>query len=423
MKKYKLLVALMLLIALIGKSVISLGVTQADVDAEKKKADQLKTEAEQKKKEQTNIKSDKAVATTDLNTINSQIDSLQSEIDALGENLDELNSEIKTKENEIKEKEKEYKEKEAILKKRLVAIYKNGGTSYLDVLFSSANYVDMLSSYDVVEKIAESDNKLMDEIQKTKESLENNKKELENKKSDVEKTKKQKDEKNAQLIVAKKQKQTEVDKLSDKEKATQTEIDNKQKAIQQAEQSMASIFKKLQAQLAAQKAAEEARKKAAASKPSSSDSSKGSSSTGLAGLNFDGTFQWPTTTKLVTSRMKFRWGRMHKGIDIGVAYQPVYAAASGIAYNAYNPGGYGTYVMLFHGNGYVTLYGHLSTSKVADGQTVSKGQVIAISGNSGGSTGPHLHFEIRRAESAADFFSKSPLDPLQYLPGGYTLNE
>lgn len=121
--------------------------------------------------------------------------------------------------------------------------------------------------------------------------------------------------------------------------------------------------------------------------------------------------------------MKFRWGRMHKGIDIGVAYQPVYAAASGIAYNAYNPGGYGTYVMLFHGNGYVTLYGHLSTSKVADGQTVSKGQVIAISGNSGGSTGPHLHFEIRRAESAADFFSKSPLDPLQYLPGGYTLNE
>ena len=134
MKKYKLLVALMLLIALIGKSVISLGVTQADVDAEKKK-------------ELTNIKSDKAVATTDLNTINSQIDSLQSEIDALGENLDELNSEIKTKENEIKEKEKEYKEKEAILKKRLVAIYKNGGTSYLDVLFSSANYVDLLFSF------------------------------------------------------------------------------------------------------------------------------------------------------------------------------------------------------------------------------------------------------------------------------------
>ena len=407
MKKYKLLVALMLLIALMGKSVISLGVTQADVDAEKKKADKLITEAEQKKKELTNIKSDKAVATTDLNTINGQIE--------------ELNSEIKTKENEIKVKEKEYKEKEEILKKRLVALYNKGSTSYLDVLFSSANYVDMLSSYDVVEKIAESDNKLMEEIQKVKESLENNKKELENKKADVEKAKKQKDEKNSQLKVAKNQKQTEVNKLSDKEKATQTEIDNKQKAIQQAEQSMASIFKKLQAQIAAQRAAEEARKRSASSR-SGGSSSRGSSS-GVAGLNFDGTFQWPTATKIVTSRMKYRWGRMHKGIDIGVSYQPIYAAASGIAYNAYNPGGYGTYVMLFHGNGYVTLYGHLSTSKVADGQTVSKGQVIAISGNSGGSTGPHLHFEIRKAESASDFFSKSPLDPLQYLPGGYTLNE
>ena len=184
---------------------------------------------------------------------------------------------------------------------------------------------------------------------------------------------------------------------------------------------MASIFKKLQAQIAAQRAAEEARKRSASSR-SGGSSSRGSSS-GVAGLNFDGTFQWPTATKVVTSRMKYRWGRMHKGIDIGVSYQPIYAAASGIAYNAYNPGGYGTYVMLFHGNGYVTLYGHLSTSKVADGQTVSKGQVIAISGNSGGSTGPHLHFEIRKAESASDFFSKSPLDPLQYLPGGYTLNE
>ena len=421
MKKYKLLVALMLLIALMGKSVISLGVTQADVDAEKKKADKLKTEAEQKKKELTNIKSDKAVATTDLNTINGQIENLQSEINGLSEKLEELNSEIKTKENEIKVKEKEYKEKEEILKKRLVALYKKGSTSYLDVLFSSANYVDMLSSYDVVEKIAESDNKLMEEIQKVKESLENNKKELENKKADVEKAKKQKDEKNSQLKVAKNQKQTEVNKLSDKEKATQTEIDNKQKAIQQAEQSMASIFKKLQAQIAAQRAAEEARKRSASSR-SGGSSSRGSFS-GVAGLNFDGTFQWPTATKVVTSRMKYRWGRMHKGIDIGVSYQPIYAAASGIAYNAYNPGGYGTYVMLFHGNGYVTLYGHLNSSNVADGQMVSKGQVIAVSGNSGGSTGPHLHFEIRKAESASDFFSKSPLDPLQYLPGGYTLNE
>ena len=426
--KKRLFVALLLVFVLIGQSVVSLGVTQADVDAEKKKANQLKEEQEQKKKELAGVKSDKAVATNDLESINNQINTLESEIDTLKEQLDQLNNEIKTKESEITQKEKEYKEKEDILKKRLVALYKNGNTSYLEVLLSSSNYIDMLSSYDVVEKIAESDNKLMNEIKETKDSLESDKKDLESKRASVEATKKSKDEKNSQLALVTKQKQEQVNKLSDKEKETQNEIDKNQKAIQDAEQSMANVFKKLQAQLEAQKKAEEeaAKKRSSLKGGSSSSSSGGSSSssgTGVAGANFDGTFQWPSTSRVVTSRLKYRWGRWHKGIDIGVSFQPIYAAAAGVAYNAYNPGGYGTYVMLFHGNGYVTLYGHLSSSKVADGQYVSKGQVIATSGNSGGSTGPHLHFEIRRAYSASDFFSKQPLDPLQYLPGGYTINE
>ena len=77
--------------------------------------------------------------------------------------------------------------------------------------------------------------------------------------------------------------------------------------------------------------------------------------------------------------------------------------------------------MVFHGGGYVSLYGHLSSSHVSNGQYVSQGQVIATSGNSGGSTGAHLHFELRQATSVSQFFSKSPLNPLDYLPGGYTL--
>lgn len=77
--------------------------------------------------------------------------------------------------------------------------------------------------------------------------------------------------------------------------------------------------------------------------------------------------------------------------------------------------------MVFHGSGYVTLYGHLSVSKVYNGQYVTQGQVIATSGNTGSSTAPHLHFEIRQASSTVEFFSKGPLNPLDYLPGGYTM--
>ena len=112
---------------------------------------------------------------------------------------------------------------------------------------------------------------------------------------------------------------------------------------------------------------------------------------------------------------------MHKGIDIGASYENVYASATGYAYNAYDRYGYGTYIMVFHGSGYVTLYGHLSASRVSNGQYVTQGQVIAQSGNTGSSTAPHLHFEIRQASSTTEFFSKSPLNPLDYLPGGYTL--
>ena len=77
--------------------------------------------------------------------------------------------------------------------------------------------------------------------------------------------------------------------------------------------------------------------------------------------------------------------------------------------------------MVVHGDGYITLYGHLNSQKVSYGQYVKQGQVIAQSGNSGSSQGAHLHFEIRKASSLSNYFSSSFLNPLDYLPGGYTL--
>ena len=144
-------------------------------------------------------------------------------------------------------------------------------------------------------------------------------------------------------------------------------------------------------------------------------------------MKFDGSFIWPCNNKIVTSRVKWRWGRWHKGIDIGANHENVYAAASGYAYNLENPGGYGNYIMIIHGDGYITLYGHLLSRHISSGQYVSQGQVIATSGGGvndegkGSSTGRHLHFEIRKASSLSGFFSSSFLNPLDYLPGGYTI--
>ena len=104
------------------------------------------------------------------------------------------------------------------------------------------------------------------------------------------------------------------------------------------------------------------------------------------------------TAGVVTSRFAWRWGRQHKGIDIGASYgTPIYAAASGtvaIAQYGYG-GGYGNYVLLDHGNGVQTLYGHCSSLAVSSGQYVNQGQVIGYVGSTGNSTGNHLHFEVR----------------------------
>lgn len=118
-------------------------------------------------------------------------------------------------------------------------------------------------------------------------------------------------------------------------------------------------------------------------------------------------FQWPVRGR-VTSRFGQRWGRMHEGIDIGVpSGTPVRAASSGkVTFSGWG-GAYGYLVKIDHGNGVETRYGHNSRLLVRQGQTVSAGQAIARSGSTGRSTGPHVHFEIRKSGRA--------YNPLSYL--------
>jgi murein DD-endopeptidase MepM/ murein hydrolase activator NlpD len=92
----------------------------------------------------------------------------------------------------------------------------------------------------------------------------------------------------------------------------------------------------------------------------------------------------------------------HEGIDIGYNKDPVYAAGTGKVILAGWNGGYGNCIVINHGNGYKTVYGHLRQIKVKEGQWVTKGEEIGIIGNTGNSTGPHLHFEVRVNDVAID---------------------
>ncbi|HOL51350.1 MAG TPA: M23 family metallopeptidase [Bacillota bacterium] len=137
--------------------------------------------------------------------------------------------------------------------------------------------------------------------------------------------------------------------------------------------------------------------------------SRGSSDGRISGAaSSGGSLSWPVSGR-ITSRFGPRWGRMHNGVDIAVPTgTSVSAAAAGCVIFAGWRGGYGRLVILDHGNGLQTYYGHNSAITVSRGEQVAAGERIALSGSSGISTGPHVHFEVRAGGK--------PQDPMGYLP-------
>jgi murein DD-endopeptidase MepM/ murein hydrolase activator NlpD len=125
--------------------------------------------------------------------------------------------------------------------------------------------------------------------------------------------------------------------------------------------------------------------------------------------NFNG-YIWPAKG-ILTSGYGWRWGRMHRGIDIAAPVgTPVLAAAPGVIVSSgWNSGGYGNLVEIRHADGSLTLYAHNNRVLVQAGQMVDQGQQIAEMGSTGFSTGPHLHFEVHPA-------GKGAANPIAFLP-------
>lgn len=331
-----------------------------------------------------------------ISNLDYEIEQGEEEIEKLNGQIKELETSISEKEKLIEEKQKEYNENEDLLKQRMVVMYEMGETSFLDMLFNSANVIDFISNYYTMSQFVQYDTELLQTIENDKKQIEQAKQDLVDEKLQIENLKADKVSKTNSIKAKRAQRQQKANQLSDEEKKLQNEIDSYNAQIKKVEEQIAKIL------------------------------AQASNQAGSSGLKFDGSFIWPCNNKIVTSTVKPRWGRWHKGLDIGASHENVYAAASGYAYNLENPGGYGHYIMIVHGSGYITLYAHLLSRKVTDGQYVSQGQVIAISGGGltdegrGSSTGRHLHFEIRKASSISNYFSSNFLNPLDYLPGGYT---
>lgn len=366
---------------------------QSEINSQKKEAEANLEE----------IQAQKSETMQQVEELSTQITDYESQIEELDGQISELNTKIEESEEQLKKAEEDYTKQEELLEARLVATYEAGDTSYLDFILSSNSITDLISNYYLVTEIATNDAELLESIQKQKQEIEAAKQELENSQQELATSKASKQSITTQLQLAKNEKNEQVAQLSEEEKEIQEHIDELQAASTQIEKEIKAAQEKYAAQIAALSNKH-------SSSSSSTSSSGGSVSTG------SGVLQPPVTSGNITTYMYYSNGSYHGALDYGVSSgTPVYAAADGVVITTANlTTSYGTYVVIQHANGLQTWYAHGTSGSicVSSGQTVSRGQQIMLSGNTGNSSGPHLHFEVRVAPYN---YNTCRVDPRNYF--------
>lgn len=328
---------------------------------------------------------------TEMSSILVQIQELDDKITKYENENKELASKLQSLETSIKETTEkldivteEYNKKEKLLRDRLVALYEAGSASYLDVLLSSKTLSDFLSRYYKMLEIMEYDNTLIEVVEQEKNTIEQSKQKLETETKEL-KTLKLKAEQSE--IICKNTKtlqQGYIEQLSKDEKSLNEKITKYKIEAIQVETRIREI----------------------------------SGATGDYDIQYTGGLMiWPvakTGTKITSdygTRQHPIQGvtNFHLGIDIGNTDfgAPVVAALGGVVTYAGELGSYGNCVIIHHGNGISTLYGHGQTILTKFGATVKQGDIIMETGSTGNSTGPHLHFEVR--------IDGKTTDPLNYV--------
>ena len=330
-----------------------------------------------------------------LRVIQQNLDTAMAEYKAVSEQLTQTENQIQKTQSDLDKAQANLSKRQGVLGNRIRDIYMHGQLNYLDVVMGAKDFNDFANRVDLLKRIINSDMDLIDSIMDERDQI----------------------NKQKEILVVERQKQVQLKSESAKKKEEVEKHKAEQQAIMDKAQNDKATAEAAYAELQAssQQIANMLRARAAAR---SGGSSSGSGASGgvvddYQPVKGSGVFIWPVNG-VITSPFGYRnhpiFGRtiLHSGIDIGVDEgTPVHAADGGVVVEADWIGGYGNAVIIDHGNGLSTLYGHNSSLAVSAGQTVSQGQVIAYAGSTGNSTGPHVHFEVRA--------NGDPVDPNGYL--------
>ena len=359
--------------------------TEAELEEEQRKAAQVAA-LEQKKKEQQEklkeLEKQIAEAKAKKNDVMATKNLLDQRNQLLLEQIDDTQNQIDDAAAQIARYELLEEEQYTLFCQQVREEEERGSLSYLSVLFKATSISDLLSRLEFVNEVAEYDRSLMEAIRQTRENI---------------KTEKAAMEEQEQLLA---QQQDELQKKVDEAAALIAEYAATQKGYEELAAAEEKEAQEIEAQI---------KKLLETSDVTPSP----------------GGFIWPvTTSKIITSPMGGRvspggiGSTNHRGVDIGGVgtTSAALATKSGkviiaktVVYGSYGGSGYGNYVVLDHGGGYTTLYAHLSSVSVSVGDMVTQGDTVGITGSTGNSTGPHLHYEV--------MINGVNQNPLDYLPG------
>lgn len=381
---------------------VSAAMTEEQLNAQQKelekKADELKKQSDELKKQLANTNDNLEDSQARLKNMKSQVDNARQQLENINQRLSSLNSQISGKNSEIAAKESAISQKEANiqdasdkLNERLRALSKRGNLSSVQMMLSTEEYAEYLIKSKMLERIAENDQKALNDMEAELTKIKADKSALETDKQ--------------ALADRKKQEQT----LQNEASAKKKEMEKLYKAIQAEEKKILAQANNYKAQIEKNKKLlddiDKEIQKIIASKSNNNS-------------QYSGTMFWPVpTVRNISSGFGSRWGTVHRGIDIANGSVPIYgekiyAAESGtVIYSNYTStwgGGYGYYCIVDHGldskgRRISTLYAHTSKMYARVGDKVTRGKtVLALAGDTGNVTGPHLHFEVRVNGVAVD---------------------
>ncbi len=365
------LLALLMFASVVLPVLQASAITKSEVDALKKKVN----EATAKKKD---LKNQVAGLNADLKTLSKQITLLDGQIEAQEEEielqqalLEQLEVLVGEKTIELENSQQEQADQYDRMKERVRYMAEHDNVSQLSILLASESFADFLNRWEIVRQISVRDEQLFEDLKAIRDKVSTEKAELEQTQQEAIDTKAQMDANMAELESQRKAKADQQAKVQSQKNATSQAYAD----MIETEEDLMEEYKKAAAKLAAQS------------------------------TYVGGTFQWPlpAANNVITCKYGMRTHpvtkkyKLHTGIDLRCSTGTnVYAANAGTVTTSGYSSAWGNYIIISHGGGVTTLYAHLSKRLVSKGETVKRGKVIGRSGNTGYSTGPHLHFEINK---------------------------